>query len=342
MTKEDQNHCNVNELPSQKIYHHFKNNGKNQYGCDSSWSDEIGKILVNKLKETGDPSTYGKEIAQAYCIVSKVRTGKEQACSTICNFFYYWLGDKLHNNLLTPGSFKDIMEQICDKLKSFGGDHCTCRTMHTTFSKDIFPQRKTVFDYYYDYRTVWRKLKNSQAGSSSPCRNAYDTYINGATTAYGPVSANCPVNGGDEYCTEIVRKIKDGKNIPRPSELKEKALSVEGGEDLPPETKDETNLNSCLEQLSSATTSLSVQQILSDHSSSPQEGNDSGSDIVTGVVTSAVGTLVGLPVVSALLYKVIIIITTKTTITISYLLGSITNLEEGKKEEQQLKAILIL
>ncbi|ANQ07124.1 KIR protein [Plasmodium coatneyi] len=317
--KENQNHCSVDQLPSRKIYSTF-NNGKNGCAKSSSKTTEIENILKGKLKNewvSGDES-YAQRITKAWCTISRMNTEKKEKsppCSTICDYFYYWLGDKLSNNLSGWGTtLQDIMPQIYTKLKD-SNVQCEYIPMDTTVTHNLFPKRKIIFDYWHNYKTIWKQLQ----GDGDSCNTQFDSYLSAAEAVYGQVSANC---GGkdrinDDFCNKFRKKFKEGagsNNITEPSKLKDKAT---GGGDPPPSSDDEgdeANLDSCLKQLSSAVSSQhsavaasSPQEAPALHSSSLQEGGaaapSSSNTPVAPIVSSAVAGI-GLPAaVTFLLYK---------------------------------------
>ncbi|ANQ05987.1 KIR protein [Plasmodium coatneyi] len=330
--------CKVDQLPSRKIYAALGKNGKHTCTTSTSMTAEIENILWDKLKHQWRQQSwmYAQKIANAWCLLSTMNTKKEQSppCSVICDFFYFWLGDQLHGKLQGGhNALKSAIQSIYTKLSDDANNGpCSHSFLQSTMSTEFLSRRKTIFDYYYDYRTIWKQIKNSQAEKSSSCTNAYDTYlvgadgakgVGGAQNAYNMVGANCGTENHHDFCKKFRAKFKkDGAKgtIPEPSKLKEQAQS--GGDDPPSDTSVEgedgkNDLSSCLEELYSVVVASS-KETSSHHSTSLQkEGNDSGSGIVPGVVTSAVGTtLVGLPLVTALLYKVMSTIFGKASTTV--------------------------
>ncbi|ANQ10234.1 KIR protein [Plasmodium coatneyi] len=309
-------HCKLEDLPSQKIYNHFKNDG-NECKDSASKVTEIRNILEDKLGHNikHEVRKYAEKITGAWCLLSKVKTEEEPSppppppckVGVLCDFFYYWLGDKLNNNLSFGTSLQDIMQKIYAKLERFN-ELCTNNSVHINMDKEFEPRRKAIFDYYYDYRTIWKNLRES--GSNS-CNGAYDTYlkgdkgvggVGGADDAYNQVEASCPDDGGDDYfCTEFwKKKFKNESNpIPKPGDLVSKAA---GGAELPSNGEDDANLLSCLEVLSSKVATMR-KEALSHLSPSSQEGDGGGSGVAP-IVSSIIGTLIGIPALGALfLYK---------------------------------------
>ncbi|ANQ06238.1 KIR protein [Plasmodium coatneyi] len=263
------------------------------------------------------------KIANTACLLSTMNTmhtkKSQPSCKEkLCNFFYFWLGDKLEGKLKGGyAKLKEVIQSIYIKLND-GPNNELCAntfldsTMHNTVNSSILKQRKKVFDYYYDYRTIWTKIKDSQA-AGTPCTTAYDTYLTGvkgtdedrgdrgADGAYGQIKASGSLNQ-DLYFKKFWDKfegngVSGGGTIPEPSKLKSKAT---GGDDPPPPSPDaeEANLLSCLDQLSS--TVSSKPSVVA--ASSPQV-EDGGTTTTPAIISSTLGTLIGLPTLAFMLYK---------------------------------------
>ncbi|ANQ10608.1 KIR protein [Plasmodium coatneyi] len=317
--------CNVNTLPSKQIYAKFeenKNGGKQICSDISTWTEGILDILGNKLKQNHMGAVKPEEIANVWCSISKLNTKEKEpppSCKVgvVCNFFYFWLGDKLEGKLQGGNAkLKEVIQSFFNKLSDSTG-LCASTFLSSTMDTTFLKQRKKVFDYYYDYQTIWNQIKNSGSDGSS-CAQKYDSYLNGveeistdggADDAYRKVQANCPSNGGDNFCTEFWKKKfqQNGhggcgsKPIPPPSQLKEKATSPE--EVLPPASDEEDSLDSCLTQLlsqHSEITSLAGKEASTDQL--PQGG--AGGGTTTPVVASSALGIVGLPALAFFLYKV--------------------------------------
>ncbi|ANQ10561.1 KIR protein [Plasmodium coatneyi] len=296
----DQNYCNVNTLPSRKVYAAFEQKNGKHHQCDniSTWIQGIEEILGDNLR-MGAYSTVSLElIAGAWCLLSKVST-ENPPCKVgvLCDFFYFWLGDQLHGKLSGWNtSLPTIMQQIYTKLGGNNGP-CSYGTIDNTNDGGFLQRRKKVFDYYYDYRTIWKQLMENDA----PCSTAYGEYLKDAQDAYGRVQANCPTNN-DDFCKEFWNKKFQNGTIPKPEDLKSKAASEQ---DLPPsdDEGDEKNLLSCLEVLSSKV--ATVPKETSSHLSpaSPEvEGAAESSRSIAPIVSSTLAAL-GLPAAVFLLYK---------------------------------------
>ncbi|ANQ08205.1 KIR protein [Plasmodium coatneyi] len=251
--------CNVNDLPSQKIYNKFKNNVQ-ECANSSSWKTGIEGILNGKIKRTWnyDEKVCAKDITKAWCPVSNIESGN-LACTVICDYFYYWLGEILCNNRKGLSSFKDTMRDIYKKLGNSSGNQCSYITMDNSIDQDLFKYRKLIFDYWNDYKTIWKQIKQECSSGGSSCAQVYATYLSNADSAYRQVQANCGETVMDDFCKKFRDKFKNSdttKNIPEPGKLKDKAVSKE---DLGPDDGEDehgADLNSCFQQLSVAISAL--------------------------------------------------------------------------------------
>ncbi|ANQ09108.1 KIR protein [Plasmodium coatneyi] len=307
--------CKLEDLPSKQIYTYFNNDGHKCANSDSK-AQQISSILKDKIRDfwiDGDRN-YAQRITSAWCLVSTVSTKGETQCDKTCDYFYFWLGDILCNKWGSSSSFKDTMREIYNKLNEQGA-HCTYNDMHNTVSRDIFSKRKIIFDYYYDYRTIWKDLKSFK----EYCTQVYKSYLDAATTAYRQVQANCGTgnrNNNDDFCKRFKEMFEDNDGkIPKPSELQSKAMREDPASD---NEGDEANLDSCLKQLFSVVAASSFgHKETSSHHSPPSQlksgaaaaGNSTNT--VVPIVSSAV-TGISLPAaVTFFLYKVITIILAK-------------------------------
>ncbi|ANQ09014.1 KIR protein [Plasmodium coatneyi] len=308
--------CKVEDLPSRKVYKAFGKNGEHgKHTCTdiTNWEEQMEEIVTTALSSPlFDGLDYVKEIAQASCLLSKLKTDSS-SCSRICDFFYFWLGDKLCEKVKNIIKVRSIMQGIYQKLGSNNGQ-CNYQEMNDNFGCPNFRRAKTIFAYYHDYKTIWTALKDSKSRGSSSCCTAYNDYLQQAQYAYGQIQAGWSLNQ-DDYFAEFWDKFEGNGNgsgtIPKPGELKNKALS-EGGDPPPLEgDEDGTDVPSCLTQLLSQPSELAAAPSLPQQDGAASAAAGSSSNIVAPIVSSAVAGI-GLPAaVAFFLYKVITIILAK-------------------------------
>ncbi|ANQ06186.1 KIR protein [Plasmodium coatneyi] len=303
MTKVDL--CSEDDLPSRRIYAAFEQKYGDKQTCEhnSSWTEQMRTILEGNLRGIfKDEGEYAKEITQAWCHVSKMNTTSQSPCSVICDFFYFWLGNMLYDKWKGTASFKAIMENMYTKLQGFN-NQCSYETIDNTDDTTLFKERKTIFDYYYDYRTIWKGI-NASKGS---CTQVYNSYLEAADSAYRQLEASAD-SDNDDFCTKIVNKIGDGKNkIPPPSQLQSKALS-DGGKELPPGGEDGDgggkDLLSCFTPKSKP--NPNPNQAGSSGSFSDADNGSASSAMAPAAFSSGALAAVALPTMLFFLYKVIL------------------------------------
>ncbi|GAB67778.1 KIR-like CYIR protein [Plasmodium cynomolgi strain B] len=110
-----------------------------------------------------------------------------------CHLFYYWLGDKVKDNLRL-GSFPQVMKKIYSKLPE---EQCNgkCIDIYPDIYEQLFGWSKDIFDSFYNYNVA----KSTEKGGKIPWCEKYNNSLEGATTAYGQVQKLCASDGA-EYC----------------------------------------------------------------------------------------------------------------------------------------------
>ncbi|CAA9986409.1 KIR protein [Plasmodium knowlesi strain H] len=339
------NSCDVNKLPSKQIYNYFeRGNNDVQEKCPdyATWVGAIEGILEDKIGQPQDSLKYytagglAKDIAKAWCnasnMIATIKGGSvdpprlpSSPCKVevLCDFFYFWLGDLLHDKLNAwfPTSLgravsraispKEVMKQIFETLNGSSNNLCAGSFMNSSMEADFNTQRRKIFDYYYDHRTIWNNIKNNQSAGSG-CAVAYTQYLNDAQSAYGQLDATNE-DPNDHFWTNLWKpNFKDKNDIPQPHDLKSKGTQG----DSPPlsggEEREIGNLLSCLAQLfSEADTLKSKGQGTMEGQSQEVHGPTevsiptspaTNSTLPATAVSSAVG-LIGLPTVAFALYK---------------------------------------
>ncbi|ANQ10614.1 KIR protein [Plasmodium coatneyi] len=298
--------CKVENLPSRKIYAAFEQKNGDKQTCEhrSSWTQGIENILKDKLKNewvTANES-YATKIARAWCLVSSILSKRESLCSTICDFFYYWLGGILSENLSGWRiSFATLMNEIYAQLQTLPGNS-PCATIKTapTTSTTFFKNRKIIFDYLYDCNTI----RSPPQPGGKQCAGAYSTYKQEAEQKYGMVRAGCSHGtGSNDPCCKKLKEMEGESGTPIPQNLSQLTCT---------EVNMPQQLLACIEQQHqdrSAGSEPPQKPEIQVHSkpegsatTSPIGGGGSGSAVIPGV--SSILGIVGLPVTAFFLYKV--------------------------------------
>ncbi|ANQ07140.1 Variable surface protein Vir7-like protein [Plasmodium coatneyi] len=206
LTKED-----LAKLPSYKEFYSKFNDGCG--GCDrESW--------VQGLKENFDGqhtsiSKHTDKIKNTWCCVSKMDKSGQPLYGQRCNFLYYWIGDFLFRNVEDATMVPVTLSLICRNIKTTYLSERHGLICETT-EKELFNNRKLIFDYWQDYKTIQSLMKSSD----SNCNATYGSYLQSIVAAYNSVNANCtdPANSKGPYCTKF-QEMFNGGGIPKPSEL---------------------------------------------------------------------------------------------------------------------------
>ncbi|ANQ09317.1 Variable surface protein Vir7-like protein [Plasmodium coatneyi] len=135
---------------------------------------------------------------------------EERLNKALCYFFYFWLGNEVWNKIGSADGtkFLSTMECIYKALQLFHiPNNCTIMdTDHTAISKDLFVNRKTVFDFSFDYKGIKDKLGKF----SNSCDQGYYDHLDKAVKAYAAVKADCESKPAtDPFCTEFKKVYED-------------------------------------------------------------------------------------------------------------------------------------
>ncbi|ANQ06968.1 KIR protein [Plasmodium coatneyi] len=177
---------NLKDLPSKTKYYN-KFDGASGSECNgeiggySQWED----TLKGKLNDYRELTTSAKKIGGAYCSACNMNTSK-QTDAEPCQFFYHWLGDKYWNDLGNK-NLSDLLSAIYQTLK---GDNPSnkCRFQYSDVNKDLLPQMKKVFDYYYEHTTIYDGLMKNGLN----CKDELYTYLKEVSSACITMRNNCP------------------------------------------------------------------------------------------------------------------------------------------------------
>ncbi|ANQ10531.1 KIR protein [Plasmodium coatneyi] len=128
-------------------------------------------------------------------------------------FFYYWLGTKVKDNLNSHYTFEQVMETIYDGFPKNNGNSI-CTNLYPGISHSIFDMRKILFDFSYNYDTVQSEVKQ---GNNSRCEKI-NSSMGDINLKYQSMKGTCTGSGTDPYCT--IFESKYGKYFPNGQPLK--------------------------------------------------------------------------------------------------------------------------
>ncbi|ANQ11015.1 KIR-like protein [Plasmodium coatneyi] len=125
---------------------------------------------------------------------------------TARHFLYYWFGDKLTKTKEGREKFQGALSVICRAIR----DSCTsgqqCKlpcdsdSNRVHVDKDIFNNRKTLFDFWYDGNIVQTLLQISGSEGFQICKS----YVESVEATKGKMEQSCTnERSGDDYCTNF-------------------------------------------------------------------------------------------------------------------------------------------
>ncbi|ANQ07007.1 KIR protein [Plasmodium coatneyi] len=283
----------VSNLPSKKAYTDIGNSG-NSYGTDDNTYPKVKTIKGNLepvLQNHLTTTDFISKIAGTwFYITQEIREAYNQHYGVRCEYFYYWLGDLIINNLKHTNKFPDAMNAIYDKLQLLPGTkECSPITTATTLDTTFFEKRKVIFDYLKDRDTI----KQYGSGGIYSCTEDYSNYLRNVRENYNLVKTNCentiaegqqqPSYGDDPCCNLLNGK----KGLPTQQELSKLICSV----------IDPSQIQASMQSLGPHPPERTELQ------------NDGGSHIPsttstgTAIVSSTLATTIGIGAASLLLYK---------------------------------------
>ncbi|ANQ10684.1 Uncharacterized protein PCOAH_00047660 [Plasmodium coatneyi] len=196
------------------------------------WPEDSSKLATEPLTDISEYSNFSSQLStieSAWNLVSKIK-GQYPDDSTICEFFYHWLGLLLFDKC-NLSSISSVIDKIYEQLKTLpGGVKCNCNPLNNQYTnKDNFSKEKTKFDLNQDYNPKNEQLQKyyglcDSGYKSDPGRNAPPS------TVPSDVQKLCGRNGSNPthpYCTNFKTTYKD-YCTQNPSEIECKLINGAG------------------------------------------------------------------------------------------------------------------
>ncbi|ANQ10529.1 KIR-like protein [Plasmodium coatneyi] len=116
-----------------------------------------------------------------------------------CDFFYYWVGDTFWNNL-GGHTLSNLLDKIYSTLSTLSyGTKCNIKYEGT--DERTVKQRKTLFDYSFDYNTIEKDLLEKDDPN---CNSHWISYRLNVSTVCKAVKQSCEKKyDSDEYCKKF-------------------------------------------------------------------------------------------------------------------------------------------
>ncbi|ANQ07205.1 KIR-like protein [Plasmodium coatneyi] len=190
----------LDNLPSNKnFYSKFEQSRTSTGSCGNGYENNIKGSLVI----LGDGTDYENRFKSACCTASEMGSKEQPIKRERYNFLYYWIGGEVLKKLKkndNDATFKAFMSSICPNIiNEHEGDGY--KVICESIDGSIFQHRKTIFNYYHDYKDV----KSGVQGDKSNCKDKWLSYLEGIVAACDAVSKDCQdiKSNNKLYCTNF-------------------------------------------------------------------------------------------------------------------------------------------
>ncbi|ANQ07156.1 KIR protein [Plasmodium coatneyi] len=204
----------LRSLTSKRTYDEF-DAGRSSYSIFCKWLDDTKTKLRNSLGDHQNVKDYVDKIVEAWCYGYAQGTSGFPHGPT-CTLFYYWLADKLLNELKVGTSFLNIMKTIYDEFKSIPGGTThgagnDCGIIYEDgMDENLFKHAKILYEYQQDRHIIEEQHLKPPTKSCTP---EYISHLQNITTACSAVTEYCnkPKNKDGSYCNQF-NAAKDGES----------------------------------------------------------------------------------------------------------------------------------
>ncbi|ANQ07413.1 KIR protein [Plasmodium coatneyi] len=145
-------------------------------------------------------------IVGSCCYALNMRVSDDIMYKERCNLLYYWLGEKMREQL-QDSQFKQAISVLYNILQN--PEHgWNCTDIYRDISWDVFERKKKIFDYEYNKKVLTEKSNCSAYLSNSK----YDQCREDAEEAYDWFCKHCGDMTNDSYCKKFIQNY--GKGMP--------------------------------------------------------------------------------------------------------------------------------
>ncbi|SCA60302.1 VIR protein [Plasmodium vivax] len=176
----------------------------NYYSLDNGYTYCKEDIFYNeaelKLSTYMGLQKVSEKILKAMCYMyTKKKYNKLK--SEMCNFFYYWLGDVLLNNINDKILTSESLTSLYSIINSAGLGKI-CDPLNYYIDKDIFKNNKLIFDYSEDYENYKLDLNKP----NPLCNKSYQEYLQTYVNKYKDLHTICEIENQDKKYCDAFRK----------------------------------------------------------------------------------------------------------------------------------------
>ncbi|KMZ96390.1 hypothetical protein PVNG_06301 [Plasmodium vivax North Korean] len=187
-------------LRTKHYYYYFDN----EIGvCDGDIFNDKAKEILDKHPELKGVS---EKVLKALCYVhsKSMISGFDK---DICDFLYYWIGDKILNGLTKKQFFEEIMLTLFKSLND-SGTRKICDFHYNNIYAENFQNIKLIFDYSEDYNSYEKQI----TGRNTPCNQDYKKYLETYVNSFKIFYDKCTVQQLNYNYCEAFKKYFYGKN----------------------------------------------------------------------------------------------------------------------------------
>ncbi|KMZ91129.1 hypothetical protein PVMG_00003 [Plasmodium vivax Mauritania I] len=157
------------------------------------------------LGEHTELSVVSEIILKALCYVHS-KSMRLDFNNDICNFMFFWIGDKILNHLSKKQFFEEIMLNLFESLNG-SGTHKICDYHYNNINEENFQNVKLIFDYSEDYISYEKQI----TGHNPPCNHDYKQYLQKYVESYKIFYDKCTVERLNYNYCEAFTKYFNGK-----------------------------------------------------------------------------------------------------------------------------------
>ncbi|VUZ99497.1 PIR protein [Plasmodium vivax] len=177
---------NIDNLTSKIWYNNFE---LGEEGCRNhdfylNISDEFEQKYRNH-----DLYRISDKILRALCFIYNKKSNRQNKFDEeYCSYLYYWLGDKIYNNISNKSLFSQIITMIYDELNYNNIEKITiCNHVNSSIHPDYFNINKLLFDYSRDYGNI----KIDTAPGNTTCDSVFKEYLEEYIRIYNDAYSTC-------------------------------------------------------------------------------------------------------------------------------------------------------
>ncbi|CAA9989460.1 KIR protein [Plasmodium knowlesi strain H] len=179
------------------------------YGNYDESDSMKNKLSTDVLKNHSWDDELAEKVVHTWCYVMN-KVGRNGDTDGWCDYFYFWLGDKLYNGAEGHSTLYSVMNRVYLELRgSDVGNECNMK--YAGMKKLDFIKMKKLHDYAGDRSFIqlgMNKINRDESAEKS-CTPALHKYLQNAKRAYEYIRARCQGRTREpDYCRDFDDKYK--------------------------------------------------------------------------------------------------------------------------------------